>query len=137
LAVIFFTQALLLEYSAEQQQLRDKQKMLKSDWEKFKQQRQQMGSRSVSSILRSCHQLLLTVAAAVVHKITFLLIGCFLENILEEIWSWTNCLQIRRKYEECFRSVSCILRSCHQLILSAAAAIVHKITFLLIGCFYR
>jgi hypothetical protein len=39
---------LLLEYSAEQQQLRDKQKMLKSDWEKFKQQRQQMGSRSVS-----------------------------------------------------------------------------------------
>jgi hypothetical protein len=41
---------LLLEYSAEQQQLRDKQKMLKSDWEKFKQQRQQMGSRSVSCL---------------------------------------------------------------------------------------
>ena len=38
-------QALLLEYSAEQQQLREKQKMLKSDWEKFKQQRQQIGSR--------------------------------------------------------------------------------------------
>jgi hypothetical protein len=48
LGIIFFYQALLLEYSAEQQQLRDKQKMLKSDWEKFKQQRQQMGSRSVS-----------------------------------------------------------------------------------------
>jgi hypothetical protein len=43
----FAAQALLLEYSAEQQQLRDKQKMLKSDWEKFKQQRQQMGSRLV------------------------------------------------------------------------------------------
>jgi hypothetical protein len=67
LAVIFFTQALLLEYSAEQQQLRDKQKMLKSDWEKFKQQRQQMGSRSVSGILRSCHQLIFIVAAVVAH----------------------------------------------------------------------
>jgi len=36
------TEALLHVYSMEQQRLRDKQKMLKSDWEKFKQQRQKV-----------------------------------------------------------------------------------------------
>jgi len=38
------TEALLLEYSQEQQRLREKQKMLKSDWERFKQQRKQIES---------------------------------------------------------------------------------------------
>ena len=32
------TEALLHEYSLEQQKLREKQRMLKSDWERFKQQ---------------------------------------------------------------------------------------------------
>jgi len=38
------TEALLLEYSLEQQKLRDKQKMLKNDWERFKMQRKQIES---------------------------------------------------------------------------------------------
>jgi len=36
------SEALLLEYSVEQQQLREKQKMLKHDWERFKTQRKQI-----------------------------------------------------------------------------------------------
>lgn len=36
------TEALLLEYSMEQQRLREKQRMLKSDWERFKLQRKQI-----------------------------------------------------------------------------------------------
>ena len=40
--MIWLLQALLLEYSLEQQQLREKQKMLKQDWERFKQQRKQI-----------------------------------------------------------------------------------------------
>jgi len=36
------TEALLLEYSLEQQKLREKQKMLKNDWERFKMQRKQI-----------------------------------------------------------------------------------------------
>jgi len=38
------TEALLLEYSLEQQKLREKQKMLKNDWERFKMQRKQIES---------------------------------------------------------------------------------------------
>ena len=37
-------EALLLEYSVEQQRMREKQKMLKTDWEKFKAQRKQIES---------------------------------------------------------------------------------------------
>merc|ERR1719422_287524 len=35
-------EALILDYSRDQQKLREKQKMLKSDWEKFKAQRKQI-----------------------------------------------------------------------------------------------
>jgi hypothetical protein len=45
---LIIVQALLLVFSSEQQKLREKQKMLKSDWEKFKQQRQKVESSSPS-----------------------------------------------------------------------------------------
>jgi len=63
------TEALLLEYSQEQQRLREKQKMLKSDWERFKQQRKQIesslmekpqhaGGEALATLGESLHQLL-------------------------------------------------------------------------------
>merc|ERR1719239_442549 len=64
------TEALLLEYSQEQQRLREKQKMLKNDWERFKQQRKEIesslmekpqaggGGEALATLGESLHQLL-------------------------------------------------------------------------------
>merc|ERR550532_3279385 len=63
-------EALLLEYSQEQQRLREKQKMLKNDWERFKQQRKEIesslmekpqaggGGEALATLGESLHQLL-------------------------------------------------------------------------------